>query len=278
MNEIHSRRVTVGDLELHYLECGTGEPVLLLHGWPTNAQLWRHSLTEIGRTRRAIALDLPGFGESDKPHTIRYGFSYFTKVITGFLEAIEVDKTGLVVHDLGGPIGLHWGATNPDRVTELVLLNTLAFVETSLMVKVFVLSTFVPGLRSYVTSQKGLRFAMRFGVQNKARITDEVAEIYQAPYRTKTARKALLKTAQGLGPRGFKAIKQWLTNLDIPVGLLYGEADRILPNVAKTMKRVKDLQPDAELASIPDCGHFLQEDRPVEVAEYLANFFSKERP
>lgn len=271
---VHSRIVEVDGLNLHYLEAGSGAPVLLLHGWPTNAQLWRHALPQVGATRRAIALDLPGFGASSKPLDVSYSFRFFDRVLTGFLDALELERVGLVVHDLGGPIGLHWAVSNRSRLTELVLLNTLAFPEMSWAVKVFVACSLVPGLRSLISSQRGIAGAMRFGVQDKSRINAEVAEIYQAPFRTREARRALIKTAHGLHPGGFRTIAEGLGAIDVPVRVIYGERDRILPDVATTMARVAEVLPQTRVTGIPDCGHFLQEDRPEEVAALLAEFLS----
>lgn len=279
MSSIRHHEVSVGDLRLHYLEAGQGPAVLFLHGWPTSAQLWRHVLPEVGRTHRAIALDLPGFGRSDKPVDRRYSFGFFERTIEGFLEQLEIERIGLVVHDLGGPVGLYWAVEHADRVRELAILNTLCFPEMSWAVKAFVLATFVPGIRGYISSPAGVARAMRFGVVDTQRITPEVAQLYGAPFEEPAARKALLRAGQGLSPRGFGHIADGLVKfLDIPVRLLYGERDRILPDVATTMARVAKLLPHAELSSIPDCGHFLQEDRPDEVARSLAEFFAGADP
>lgn len=272
---IESNYVTVNGLDLHYLEAGSGTPVLFLHGWPTNAQLWRHVLPEVGAFRRAIALDLPGFGKSSKPTDVRYGFTFFEEVLSGFVSALNIDRLGLGVHDLGGPVGLYWAAKNRDRVIDLAILNTLVFPELSWAVKLFVLSTYAPGVSQFVSSQRGLAGAMRFGVQDKSRITREVAALYQEPFVDSQSRRALLKTAQGLGAGGMRFIGGELPNFTMPVCILYGEEDRILPDVAKTMSRVKEQIPHASLASLPNCGHFLQEDRPDDVATALASFFSE---
>jgi haloalkane dehalogenase len=275
MAPIVDRTIRVGELDLHYLEAGSGPPVLLLHGWPTNAQLWRQALPLIGESRRAIALDLPGFGGSAKPLDASYSFRYFDQVITDFLAALDIDEVGLVVHDLGGPIGLHWAAGQQARVTDLVLLNTLVFPEMSWAVTGFVAASWTPGLRSLLTSQAGLAAAMRFGVTNKARITPAVAALYQRPFVERDARRALLATVHGLHPRGFKTITAALPGFDVPLALIYGEDDRILPRVANTMQRVQALLPHAQLTAIADCGHFLQEDRPDEVAGLLADFLAE---
>lgn len=275
MSEIRSRDVEAGGRQLHYLEAGEGPAVLFLHGWPTSAQLWRHVLPQVGRTHRAIALDLPGFGRSEKPLDVHYTFGFFERTLEAFLDALQLDSVGLVVHDLGGPVGLFWAVQHPERVRELGILNTLCFPELSWAVKAFVLATHIPGLRSYLASPAGVARGMRLGVVDKARITPEVARLYGEPFEDEAARKALLLAAQGLGPRGFARIAEGLPQFaDIPVRLLYGEADRILPNVATTMTRVAKILPQAELSSIPRCGHFLQEDRPDEVAQALAEFFA----
>ena len=286
MPVLESRTVTVEGLVLHYLESGlesgleageasAGPPVLMLHGWPTHAELYRYALPLVGASRRAIALDLPGFGQSAKPLDASYSFRFYDRIISGFLDALGIDELALVVHDLGGPIGLHWLAGQRERVRELVLLNTIVFPEMSWMVYAFVLSARIPGIRSLLASPWGPRAAMRLGIRDPERHGPEVLDRYVAPFADKRAREALLRTAYGLHPKGFKTVAESVRGLEIPVRLLYGERDRILPHVAKTMARVHALVPHAELSSIPDCGHFLQEDRPDEVAQALADFFAQ---
>ncbi len=272
---VESRTVHVEGLDLHYLEAGSGPPVLLLHGWPSNAGLYRHALPVIGASRRAIALDLPGFGASSKPTDVSYSFRFWDRVLTAFLDALGIARTGLVVHDLGGPIGLHWLASHRDRVTDLTLLNTVVFPEMSWAVKLFVVASRIPGLRALLASPWGIAQAMKVGIRDRSRHTPETLARYTGPYAGRAARKALLKSAHGLHPQGFHTIVDGLRGLELPVRLLYGERDGILPDVATTMRRVKDMLPHAELSSIPDCGHFLQEDRPDEVARALAEFLSQ---
>lgn len=276
MVEIHSRTVRVDGLNLRYLEAGSGPPVLLLHGWPTHSALYRHALPAIGANRRAIALDLPGFGGSDKPMDRSYSFRFYDRVLTGFTEALGIERTGLVVHDLGGPVGLHWAVGNRERITDLVLLNTLVFPEMSWAVVAFVAASKIPGVRRVLSSPWGIGASMRFGVWDKSRMPAQIAAIYQEPFQTRAERMALLKTAHSLHFGGFRTIADGIGRFEVPVRLIYGASDRILPDVGKTMARVQALLPQAELTEIPDCGHFLQEDRPAEVAELLAEFLGRQ--
>ncbi|MEM7158871.1 MAG: alpha/beta fold hydrolase [Myxococcota bacterium] len=277
MAKISSQFIEVEGLRLHCLVAGEalGDPVLLLHGWPTNAQLWRHVLAQLGEHRRVIALDLPGYGLSDKPTDVRYSFRFFQKIIDGTLDALQIDELSLGVHDAGGPIGMYWAAHNQPRVRSLALLNTLVFPEMSWAVKAFFLALRTPGLSRFMTSPRGIATAIRLGVVNRDKIDTEVAALYQAPYRDRESRAALLHAAKGLSLRGFHTIAKAIPELKIPVRIIYGEIDRALPDVAKTMARVQTLVPHAELTSLPNIGHFLQEDAPEEVAALVTEFFAR---
>ena len=98
---------------------------------------------------------------------------------------------------------------------------------------------------------------------------------YTAPFETKPARKALIKAGGGLGVGGLAKIAKSLPNLEAPLRLIYGEKDRVLPDVAKTMSRIQNLRPDAELTALENCGHFLQEDAPEQVAQLIAEFLNR---
>lgn len=274
MPQPESRFINVGGLRLHYRECGSGAPVLLLHGWPTSSFLYRNILGPLAEAgRRAIALDLPGFGDSDKPRDASYSFRFHERILSGFLDGLEIPATDLVVHDLGGPIGLYWASCNAGRVSRLALLNTVVYPEMSWAVIAFVAASRLPGLGSVLVSQWGLKQAMRFGVTDKRSLTGDAIAAYQAPFRTAAARRALLKSAHGLHPAGFEQISAWLPTIRVPVKVIYGARDRILPDVAKTMRRVARDLPQAEVTVLEDCGHFLQEERPAEIAALLAAFF-----
>ena len=92
------------------------------------------------------------FGASDKPAGVAYDFDLFEGAIDGLLDALGVDRLGLAVHDLGGPIGLHWTVRNPERVTRLALLNTLVYPQFAPSVIEFVTTLSTPGKREQATS------------------------------------------------------------------------------------------------------------------------------
>jgi haloalkane dehalogenase len=223
---------------------------------------------------RVIAIDLPGFGASDKPLGVRYGFELFERTLDGFLAALGIEEAGLAVHDLGGPVGVHWAVHRPQRVTRLALLNTLIYPEFSEAVLQFIKACSTPELREQLTSPAGLEAAIGLGLADEANLTDEVAAAVREPFRTEESRRALADAGIGLEREGFAEIARLLPTLRMPVRVIYGERDRILPDVAETMARVKSDLPQAEVTALPGCGHFLQEEAPEEIGALLARFFA----
>jgi pimeloyl-ACP methyl ester carboxylesterase len=274
MSAIATKMAQVEGVRLAYRELGDGPPVLLLHGWPTSSFLWREIMRPIARANRVVALDLPGLGASDKPVGIRYSFEFFDRALDLFLAHLGIDQLGLAVHDLGGPVGLHWALDRPRRLTKLALLNTLVYPEFSEAVKEFVRACATPELREKITSPSGLESIMRDGFADPAKLSTEVLGAVQEPFRTAEARRALADAGIGLSRKGFVQIARHLSTLRVPVRVVYGARDRLLPDVAETMARVKIDLPQADVTVLPDCGHFLQEEAPAEVGEVLAHFFA----
>jgi pimeloyl-ACP methyl ester carboxylesterase len=267
-------RVEVNGLNIAYRELGSGPAVLLLHGWPTSSYLWRDVMRPIAERNRVLAIDLPGFGASDKPLGVRYDFDLFDRTLDGFLAALGIETVGLAVHDLGGPIGLHWAVQRPQRVTRLAILNTLVYPEFSEAVLQFIKACSTPELREQLTSPAGLAAAMGLGLADEANLSDEMLAAVREPFHSEESRRALADAGIGLEPEGFVEIARLLPSLGMPVRVIYGERDRILPDVGETMARVKADLPQAEVTALPDCGHFLQEEAPGEIGALLARFFA----
>ncbi|MFT5357188.1 MAG: pimeloyl-ACP methyl ester carboxylesterase [Polyangiales bacterium] len=263
----------VASLAIHTLQEGDPSlPALLcLHGWPTNAELYRHLMPVLAPHRRVIAVDLPGFGESEEPPG-RYSFRFFDAFLNELVDVLGVPEVGLMVHDLGGPIGLHWAVHNPSRVRELIVLNTLAYPNFSWAVALFAVGLKLPVTNRLLTSPQGVEAAIRLGVRNKARITPDVARLYSALYKDRERQHLLRRSGMELSLSGFKRIAAGLSKLDDkPSALVYGDEDRILPDVAKTMRRLHNTWPLSTLTAL-SAGHFIQEDVPVELGAALLNF------
>lgn len=257
---------------VHLLEAGQGPVVLFIHGWPTNAQLWRHIMRALAPTHRVIALDLPGFGLSDKPMDVAYTSAFYGDVLDGLLDALDVQRLALCVHDAGGPIGLSWALRQPQRIERLCLLNTLVFPDLHWSVRAFLSSVHWPIASWAWTQPFAIAATLRMGVSH--RLSPEILDLYVAPYRSADAGPSFVKAVRDLDFGCLDTISTGISAFSsIPVRLIYGARDPILPDVAHTMTRLQTLLPQAELTALPKLSHFLQEDGPDEVTTLLANFF-----
>ena len=122
MTTIAHQQIQLGEIELHVAECGEGEPVLLLHGFPELWYSWRHQMQAIAASgRRAIAPDLRGFGGSSSPEAIEaYDIEQLTGDLVGLLDALEIDAATVVGHDWGSDLAWKFALTKPQRVSAVV--------------------------------------------------------------------------------------------------------------------------------------------------------------
>lgn len=163
-----SHYLIVDGVRIHYVDQGEGDPVLMVHGQPTWSYLWRNIIPAIAENHRAIAIDLMGFGLSDKPAHRQYSFAEHSAVLRGFIEALELKTLTLVLHDWGGPIGLDYAMYHQENINKLVLLNTFATVDFKLawIFKAAFRSPFLADFLVRRLNAFGI-LAPRFGVQHK---------------------------------------------------------------------------------------------------------------
>ena len=99
------------------------EAVVFVHGNPGSGTDWLELLEAVGLLGRAVALDMPGFGQADKPRDYRYQVSSYSEFLHGALRQLGIERVHLVLHDFGGPFGLLWGLQHPDAWISVVLID-----------------------------------------------------------------------------------------------------------------------------------------------------------
>ena len=121
--------VKVNGKQMSYVELGTGEPVVFLHGNPTSSYLWRNIMPYVSDTHRAIAPDLIGMGDSEKldnSNSESYKFVEHRKYLDGFMNKIVPDgQVILVIHDWGSALGFDWARRNPERVKGICFMEAI---------------------------------------------------------------------------------------------------------------------------------------------------------
>jgi haloalkane dehalogenase len=272
------RYVEQDGLRMHYLDEGAGDPVLLLHGEPTWAFLYRKLIPTIAGGARIVAPDYFGFGRSDKPTRIEdytYDFQYAS--VERLALALDLRDATVVVQDWGGPIGLRFAVEHPDRVTRLVILNTgigagRAPSEEWLRFRDFVRrvgTDLVPGQLVRISAVTEL--------------PDEVVEAYNAPFPTPESKAGVLAFPELVPtelehPSAAKMIevRAALESWEKPTLVLFSDSDPIF--TPRAADRMASWIPGAGPAEIvAGAGHFLQEEKGEEIADRIVRFLGETR-
>jgi pimeloyl-ACP methyl ester carboxylesterase len=124
---VERRRVRVGSVAGRVLLAGPAdapEAVVFVHGNPGSADDWERLAAAVGAVGRAVAPDLPDFGETEAPDGFEHTVAGYAGYLDAALRELGVERTHLVLHDFGGPIGLAWAASAPDRIASVTLIDT----------------------------------------------------------------------------------------------------------------------------------------------------------
>lgn len=164
-----------------------------------------------------------------------------------------------------------WAVRNPEKVERLAILNTFLHPKLPFLMNLLFLASKTPGVGKMFATPSGVAATIKLGVSNKNALTKELIDTYQAPFESKDAQKALLKQIKDSKLGELNDVMQKLPALKVPVFIIYGEKDIWL---APEMVKIKNELPHACAMAIPECSHFLQEDKPEMVGGLLAEFFS----
>ena len=127
---VSSRKVKISGVDVHFVEAGKGPSILFLHGLGGSCRDWSANLPAFASSYRVIALDFPGFGESDKPE-VQYSIEWLTDVVEKFLQEQELDRLNLVGHSMGGVVALNLASRPNSRVKKLVITDAVGIGDKS---------------------------------------------------------------------------------------------------------------------------------------------------
>ena len=275
--------VTVdGGHRMHYVDEGTGDPVVMVHGNPSWSFYYRDLIRRLAPDYRALAPDHIGCGRSDKPGEDDYEFTLARRVadFDHFIdETVPDGGLTLVLHDWGGMIGMRWAVEHPERIERLVLLNTAAFhlPETKRLPAALWLVR-ETRLGKFLVDRFNAfsRGATRFCVTDK--MSDDVARGYRAPYEAQQDRLATLKFVEDIplepADPGYDLITETEEQLpsfaDLPILIGWGLEDFVFDS--HFLDRWRTIFPDADYAIYPDAGHYVLEDRAEELGRQIEEF------
>jgi haloalkane dehalogenase len=226
---------------------------------------------------RCVAVDLPGFGRSDKPTDMSwYTYDRHTQAAASVIEALDLHDAVFVVQDWGGPVGLRIATLEaPERVSRFVAMDTGLFTGRQQM------SAGWHAFRDFVERTEDLPIGMLIENACATEVPDEVIAAYEAPFPTRASKAGarafplmLPLSPDQPGAAEGQAVADALRNDRRPALLMWGDSDPALP-LDPVGRTVQALFPTAEkLTVIHDGGHFLQEDQGHEIGALIADWLA----
>jgi haloalkane dehalogenase len=278
------RRVPVRDSEMAYVDTGTGDPVVFLHGNPTSSYLWRNVIPHVEGVARCLAPDLIGMGESGKAPSASYRFRDHARYLDAWFDAVGLDRSvTLVVHDWGSALGFDWAERNRRRVRGLVYMEAIVQPLTweqwpERGRQVFQAMRSPAGeemvLQKNVFVERILPLSVLRG------LTEEEMAVYRRPYlEPGESRRPTLTWPREIPiagePRDVVSIVEgyarWLAESDVPKLFVDADPGAILTGSPREFCRTWRNQDEITVAG----SHFVQEDSPAAIGRAVAAFLSR---
>ncbi|MEH1785200.1 alpha/beta hydrolase [Nostoc sp.] len=272
--------ITTNGVNLHYVTQGEGPLMLMLHGFPEFWYSWRHQIPEFAQDFKVVAIDLRGYNNSDKPNEqSAYVMDEFIKDVEGVIKALGYQKCVLAGHDWGGAIAWAFAYAHPEMVERLIILNlphpakfaqgfrTLQQLQRSYYIFLFQLP-WIPEIFLQSSDYQAIETIFKGTAVNKSAFTKSDIDAYKDAAAKRGALTAMLNYYRNI-------FQQRMLNpnwdvLEVPTLMIWGENDTALGKelTYNTATYVRDFQ----IKYIPNCGHWVQQEQPELVNQYMREF------
>jgi pimeloyl-ACP methyl ester carboxylesterase len=273
------RTTMVRNIKVGYIDQGQGDVVLLIHGLGSNAKGWSRNIPDLARDHRVIAVDLPGYGYSDKGH-YQYSLSFYAQVLKELLDGLGVEQATWMGHSMGGQIAMVAALEHPNTVGGLVLISPAGF------------ESFTDGEGDWMRRAVSAEFVKDTTIRGVA--INLKSNFHETPPE---ADFMITDRIQVRGARDFERycyavslnvgamldhpVYDDLDRITQPTLVLFGQNDNLIPNrylhgghtrdvAARGMARL----PNARLVMLDQCGHFVQFEKPQETNQAVLKFLS----
>ena len=274
--------ITTNGVKLHYVTQGEGDLMLMLHGFPEFWYSWRNQIPEFAQDYKVVALDLRGYNDSDKPaDKSAYVMDEFIRDVEGVIKGLGYDKCILVGHDWGGAIAWNFAYAHPEMVERLIILNLphpAKFAEGMRNPQQLLRSSYmfffqIPWLPEFLiqsSDYQPIETAIKGMAVNKSAFSKEDLEAYKDAAAKRGAMTATLNYYRNIFQQRMTS-QDWSV-LEVPTLMIWGEKDTALGKELTygTEAYVRDFK----IKYIPDCSHWVQQEKPELVNQYMREFLN----
>ncbi len=272
---------STGSPSIAYIDEGQGDKTLILvHGLASNAGFWRYNIDELAQHYRVIAVDLPGYGKSEKGG-FDYGMKFWAKSISDFIEELELENVVYVGHSMGGQIGITLSLEYPDAIDELILAAPAGIEKFSPGSGNWLASVFtMEGVKRTTEPQIRENLSINFYrwnnewewmVEERVRMA-KAREMDEFAYTVVNSVSAMLD----------EPTTHRLHRINHPSLTIYGQYDGLIPNrylnpgfPSAIFEKGHELMPDNTLVELASAGHMLQIEKPAEFNNAIITWLNR---
>ncbi len=266
-----------------YMEAGTSGPVIIfIHGLGSYAPAWKRNLEELSKVARCIAIDLPGYGKSDKhPHSGL--MSFYAQIVNELAQELNLEHIYIAGHSMGGQIAITTALLYPTRVKGLILVAPAGF------------ETFTAGQKQWfrdVMTPKTIKLTTAEAIQSNL-----ATNFYSLPREAEFMITDRLRmrnacdfdaycyaVSQSVKGMVDEPVEHYLKDLQVPVLIFFGENDNLIPNRYLNPGPTREIAqkggrtiPNSQLIMVPHCGHFLMFEKPEIFNQETLKFLEKQK-
>jgi pimeloyl-ACP methyl ester carboxylesterase len=268
-----ARYVRVDGTNVRYIDAGRGTPVIFLHGLGASIYAWRGNLAPVESAGfRVLAFDNRGSGSSEKPAQ-GYSNADYARLLITFMDSLHLADAVLVGHSMGGAIAAQCAMTYPTRVRGLVLIDAAGFGVRAPMLLRIAGWPGVVRIASRLRSRWMIGRILRSTYADPSKVRPEDVDQYYAPVAEPDFGRALRGVLREFR---FDALPGHLASVQVPTLVLWGERDQWIP--ARVGRALAAELPRVAYLSVPNAGHALPEEAPVEVSRLLIAFLKEGVP
>ena len=252
---------------------GPGEAAVFVHGNPGSTHDWKRLVEAVGEHGRAIALDMPGYGDADKPEDFPYTVEGYAAHLDGALGQLGVERAHLVLHDFGGGWGLQWAAEHPDAFAGVTLIDTgvLTGFRWHSLARVWRIRG-LGELFFKLTSRPAMRQALKRGQPRP--LPEEAFELFYRANKDPATQRAILRLYRATPADSFGSLGPALRELDRPALVVWGAHDPYIK--VEYAEQQKQTFPRAEVVVLEESGHWPMWDAPEEVEAAVVPFLRRQ--
>jgi pimeloyl-ACP methyl ester carboxylesterase len=268
---------TIGQISYHYTEYpAAGKDILFIHGFASSTYTWEKVAPVLNKLGYHVwALDMKGFGWSDKPKDASFDPLTLTEEVYQWMEAMDLKDVVLVGNSLGGGIAIFMALLHPEKVGRIVLIDAAAYNTKFPFIMKMARMPLSAEMTKLVFSRWLVRLTLSEVYHHGDWITKDQVEAYYNRLRTENALNAQIAVVRALKFSRFEKYVNRISEIESKVLIIWGEDDRWIP-LSSAYRFNKELR-DSNLVIIPRCGHMPQEEYP-DITARLIDAFIQDKP